>query len=351
MSLATEILPPISTLRPLPTEPRAGVLRALGQRSTIEAFAADVVRRGLRNVFLLGSGGGLLTHEGLQYLLEQRSARFSAFALSANEFIYRKPAMLGEGSLAVLASNTGRTPEVVAAAGFARERGAIVAAVTRRADSPLAQAVDRAWAYEDDEGVGDPKEFQLAILGLALLREAGDLDAAEYDGHLRALEALPTALLDACRETEDLNAEIARELKDAPVIYVIGAGPNRGTAYGLAMCYLQEMQWKHAASFDAAEFLHGAMEVVTDDTAVIQYLGEESTRPIDERARAFLERYTRRAFFVDARDLMLPGVEAALRPFASHFALDAVMSRLAQHFEVATGHDLKNRRYMFRVEY
>jgi fructoselysine-6-P-deglycase FrlB-like protein len=117
------------------------------------------------------------------------------------------------------------------------------------------------------------------------------------------------------------------------------------------MCYLQEMLWKHAASFDAAEFLHGAMEVVTEDTAVIQYLGEETTRPIDERARAFLERFTRRAFFVDSRQLTLPGVEPAMRPFASHFALDAVMSRLAQHFEAATGHDLRNRRYMFKVEY
>ena len=351
MSLSTEVLPPVSALKPLPTEPRPGILRALGQRAEIETFAADVVRGGLGSIFLLGSGGGLLTHEGLQYLLERRSTRFPAFALSANEFIFRRPALLGKGSLAVLASNTGRTPEVVAAARFAREHGATVAAVTRMADSPLARAVDRAWSYEDDEGVGDPKEFQLAMLGLALLREAGDLADTEYDAHLRTLEALPASLLEACRETEELNAEIARQLRDSPIIYVIGAGPNHGTAYGLAMCYLQEMQWKHAASFDAAEFLHGAMEVVTDETGVIQYLGEEATRPIDERARAFLERFTRKGFYVDSRYLSLPGVEPAMRPFASHFALDAVMSRLAQHFEAATGHDLKNRRYMFKIEY
>ncbi len=351
MSLAIEILPPVSALKPLPVEPRAGVLRALAQRAQIEAFAADVVRGGVANAFLLGSGGGLLTHEGLQYLLERRSTRFPAFALSANEFIYRSPATLGKGSLAILASNTGATPEVVAAAQFAKDHGATTVAVTRKSDSALARLVDQVWSYEDDEGVGDPKEFQLAILGLALLRETGDLDAAEYDAHLRTLEALPSALLDACRQTEDLNARIARELAEAAVIYVIGAGPNHGTAYGLAMCYLQEMQWKDAASFDAAEFLHGAMEVVTDDTAVIQYLGEEATRPIDERAKSFLERYTRRAFFVDARELTLPGVEPGMRPFASHFALDAVMSRLAQHFEAASGHDLKNRRYMFKVDY
>ena len=347
----TTVLASVSELKPLPTAHRAGLDAALGQRPEIEAFAADVVRRGLRDVFLLGSGGGFLTQEGLQYLLERRATRFATFVLSANEFIYRHPARLGPGSLAVLASNTGTTPEVVAAAKFAKEQGAVVASVTKKPDSPLAQASDVAWTYLDDKGVGDPKEFQLAILGLALLREAGDLAVDEYAAHMRTLEALPDALIDACRETEDLNAGIAAALKDAPVIYVIGAGPNHATAYGLAMCYLQEMQWKDAASFDAAEFLHGAMEVVTAETAVIQYLGEEATRPIDERAQAFLRKYTQNAFYVDSRDLTLPGVETAMRPFASHFALDAVMSRLAQHFEAATGHDLQNRRYMFQVEY
>jgi len=347
----TTVLDPVSALKPLPVEHRAGLDVALGQRPEIEAFAADVVSRGLRNVFLLGSGGGLLTHEGVQYLLERRATTFPVFALSANEFIYRHPARLGQGSLAVLASNTGTTPEVVAAARFAKEHGAVVASVTRKPESPLAEASDIAWTYLDDKGVGDPKSFQLAILGLAMLRASGDMAPDEYSAHIRTLEALPEALLVACRETESLNARIAAALKDEPVIYVIGAGPNHGTAYGLAMCYLQEMQWKHAASFDAAEFLHGAMEVVTAETAVIQYLGEEATRPIDERAQAFLRKYTQKAFYVDAHDLTLPGVETAMRPFASHFALDAVMGRLAQHFEAATGHDLQNRRYMFQVEY
>ena len=338
-------------LSPLPTVHRAGLDVALGLRPRIEAFATDVVRRGLGNVFLLGSGGGLLTHEGLQYLLEQRSTQFPVFALSANEFIYRAPALLGERSLVVLASNTGSTPEVVAAARFAKERGATVASVTKKPDSPLAGASDVAWTYGDDKGVGDPKEFMLAILGLALLRETGVLDPEAYEAHLATLQALPDALLDACRESETLNARIAAELAGAPVIYVIGAGPNNGTAYCLAMCFLQEMQWKHAASFDSAEFLHGAMEVVTEETAVIQYLGEEPTRPIDERAKAFLQKYSRRAFFVDSRDLTLPGIKPSMRPFASHFALDAIMSRLAQHFEAATGHDLETRRYMFKVDY
>lgn len=349
--MATDLLPAVTELKPLPTEPRAGMHRALGQRAAIEAAATDAVKRGLRNVFLVGSGGGLLTHAGLHYLLERRATRFPVFAHSSNEFIYRDPALLGPGSLVVVASNTGTTPEVVEAARFAKRKGAIVVSVLRDAASALATVSDIAWSYEDESGAGDPKGVQLAILGLALLRETRDVSSDEYDEYIGALEALPTALVDALREAEPLNARIAADLKDAPIIYVLGGGPNWGIAYCLSMCFLQEMQWKDAAHFDAAEFLHGAMEVVTEDTPVIQYLGEEETRPIDERAQAFLRRFTRRAWFVDSTDLTLPGIEPSMRPFASHFALDAVMRRLSQHFESATQQDLRNRRYMFKVEY
>ena len=40
-----------------------------------------------------------------------------------------------------------------------------------------------------------------------------------------------------------------------------------------------------------------------------------------------------------------------MRPFVSTYALFALQSRLAEHFEAVRGHDLKNRRYMFKVEY
>lgn len=344
---ATATLP----LKPLPTEHRAGLDIALSQRAEIEALAARAVAGGLKNVFLTGSGGGLLTHTPVQYILERGTSRFPTFAYSANELIYRNPAALGPGSLVLIASNTGTTPEVVEVARFAKAAGATVVSYTRLADSALAQASDVAFAYGDDKGVGDPKQTAEALTVLAILRETGDLAAGAYDAHVRALEALPDALLDAVRQSEELNHRIADALKDEPIIYVLGSGPNVGVAYCLSMCYLQEMQWKHAAHFDAAEFLHGAMEVITDEVPVILYMGEEATRPIDERAKRFLDTYTKKAWYVDARDLALPGIEPAMRPFVSTYALFALQSRLAEHFEAVRGHDLKNRRYMFKVEY
>lgn len=338
-------------LKPLPERHREVLDIAFALRPEIEALAARVVGGGLRAVFLTGSGGGLLTHTPAQYLLERGTKRFPTFAYSANELIYRDPAALGSGSLVLIASNTGTTPEVIDVARFAKAKGATVVAYTKLADSPLAQAADVAFTYGAEWGIGDPKQLAEAITVLAILRETGDLAQSEYEARIRSLQALPDALLDAVREGEDLNHRIAEALKDEPIIYVLGSGPNVGVAYCLSMCYLQEMQWMHAAHFDAAEFLHGAMEVVTDETAVILYIGEEATRPIDERAKRFLDNYTRKAWYVDARDFTLPGIDPEMRPFVSTYVLFAMQSRLAEHFEAVRGHDLKTRRYMFKVEY
>ena len=153
------------------------------------------------------------------------------------------------------------------------------------------------------------------------------------------------------KEQDPRSREIAEQLQDEPVIYVLGAGPVEGVARCLSMCYLQEMQWMHSGAFNAGEFFHGAFEVVTDDVPVILFAGEDSTRPMADRALSFLRKYTKKTFLVDSRDLSLPGVPQGARAEVAPIALGAIVSRLAKHFESVRGHDLELRRYMFQVEY
>ncbi len=346
---ATETIP----LKPIPLDRRAVDL-AYAQRPMVEALAARVVKAGLRNIYLVGCGGSLNALQSLQWMLDRRSTRVPAQSFPAKEFIHRHPAAFGKGSLVVAVSHTGTTKETIEAATFAREHGATVVAATKLSASPLALAADTAFTYDvaaEDHGVGDPKDMTLALLGLALLRELGDMSPAEYEHRVEVLGKLQDVLVEACRETEDLNHGIAEALGDEPVIYVLGSGANQATACTLSMCFLQEMQWKHGVHFHAMEFLHGAMEPVTDDVPVIVFRSEEETRPIDERAKAFVDRFTKKAHAIDSRALTMTGIDAADRPFVSTYALDAVMCRLARHFEAATGHDLQTRRYMFKVDY
>ena len=100
-----------------------------------------------------------------------------------------------------------------------------------------------------------------------------------------------------------------------------------------------------------ADFFHGAFEVITDQTGVVLFLGLDRSRPTAERARTFLEKYARRAWTVDLADLALPGIPEPYRGEVGPIVLGALASRIAQHFEAVTGHDLDMRRYMHKVEY
>nr|WP_234888337.1 hypothetical protein [Agrobacterium larrymoorei] len=79
------------------------------------------------------------------------------------------------------------------------------------------------------------------------------------------------------------------------------------------MCYLMEMQWKHASWFNANEFLHGAFEVVQPDTPVLLFKGEDDTRAVIDRVETFLNKNTKRCLVVDSKDYTLPGVPASMR--------------------------------------
>ena len=157
---------------------------------------------------------------------------------------------------------------------------------------------------------GKSDVFEVLVAYALLLATDGAVDGASVDA---ALQALPKATLSAVEEYDQHLAQIAAAVKDEPIIYTLGSGPSYGWAYGLAMCYLQEMQWKHAAGFNTGEFFQGAFEMVTEDTAVLLFLGEDASRPMAERGKAFLETYTRKGHFIDVRDLTLPGVPAEAR--------------------------------------
>ncbi len=312
----------------------------IAQRPVIEEFAAGLVAAGLRNLFFVGAGGSLISGYPAHYLL-QRKASFPVFQVQSDEFNTAGLAQLGEGSLVIVSSHTGTTKETVAAAKTAKDAGATVVAIAK-AGSPLAAASDLALTAES-------RDVAMLLIAYALLEATGA--AQDYAAIRTALEALPEALLSAVRESEELLHGIAEALADEEITYVLGSGPSYGWAYGLAMCYLQEMQWKHAAAFNAGEFFQGAFEVVNDEVPVLLLLGEDASRPMGERAKAFLDRYTKKAHYIDVRDLTLPGVPAQVRPDVSPIVIGALMSRLAQHYESVRGHDLKQRHYMFKVDY
>ncbi|MFL6101258.1 MAG: SIS domain-containing protein [Actinomycetales bacterium] len=332
-------MPETLPLKPIDADTADKLAAAVGEREAIAEAIAPVVESGLRNVYFVGAGGSIICSYPAHYVLQQRSS-LPAFQLQSDELNSSVPALMGPGSLVVLASYTGKTKETVQAAKTAKATGATVIGAAKEG-SPLAEALEVAFAGKSDL-------FELLVAYAVLEATGADLDRSAVAD---MLAALPDAVLDAVKESEAHLADIANAFKDEPITYVLGSGPCYGWAYGLAMCFLQEMQWKHAAAFNTGEFFQGAFEMVDDDTAVLLWLGDDASRPMAERGKRFLERYCKKARYVDVADLSLPGVAKDFRGDVSGIVVGALANRLAQHYESLRGHDLEQRHYMFKVDY
>lgn len=326
-------------LKPIDADTEEKLAGAIAERDRIRAVVSAAVANGLTNIWFVGAGGSLICSYPAHYLLQQHGT-VPAFQLQSDELNCSRPKLMGKGSLVVLASYTGTTKETVEAAKTAAATGATVIAAAK-AGSPLAEAAGVAFSGKSDI-------FEL-LVALAVLEATGaDLPWSDVEA---GLSALPAAVRHAVEQADGDLATLAEDFKDDDVTYVLGSGPSYGWAYGMAMCFLQEMQWKHAAGFNSGEFFQGAFEVIDNDSAVILWLGEDASRPMGERARTFLATYAARARTVDIAALELPGVPASVRPIVSPLVVGALANRLAQRYEHVRNHSLENRHYMFKVEY
>jgi fructoselysine 6-phosphate deglycase len=336
----------------LPEDLAATIDLALAERNRIPAAVSKAVGDGLSDLWFVGAGGSHFTSSPVGAVMDAKGTSVPTFRVNSNEFVYDTPARLGPGSLVVVTSHNGTTPETIKAIETARSRGVrAVLAVSRDPESPLATNADEAFTYNSKHVVSEPTQIFLAQIGHSVLLATGDETKSEHDEAIAAYDGLYEAIVSAVAESDENFTAMSDALAAQPIIYVLGAGPNEDIARTLSMCYLQEMQWIHSAAFNAGDFFHGAFEVVTEQTPVILYLGEDTSRPISERTRTFIQKYTRQAWLVDLQDLTLPGIPKGHRAEVGPLVLGALTSRIAQHFEATTGHSLTERRYMFKVQY
>ncbi|MDQ1058352.1 fructoselysine 6-phosphate deglycase [Arthrobacter globiformis] len=330
----------VQPVKEIPDNLRSSQEHALTLWPEIESFVAGIPD--LKRVYLVGAGGSLSGLNAVQYLLDRRS-KIPATSVNSGEFYHRGSPGVGSGAFVMALSAAGTTPETVRAASWAQERGAAVAAVTLNAEGDLAKAVNTAFVAE----TGDGNQLLLQLVALAILKREGQ-DVAD---ELSALSALPAAAEKAVRAFEPFAAKIAENMKDVPVTYLIASGSLQGMGTTFTSCFLQEMQWMHAATINANEFFQGPFEVFDKETKSILYLSEDETRPMAERAERFLQKYSGETFVIDSRDLELPGIPENQRSFIAPLVFYTIAFRLAAHYAAVRGYSLEGRRYMWQFAY
>ena len=325
------------------------VAYALAARDRTDEFVSSVLSRGLDKVVLVGCGG---SHFGMYPsfdLLDRHLPGTSVTHISSAELTSRRPIGLTDRSLVIAASHSGNTPETLAAAEYAKALGATVVGISRSGDNGLSRVGDIHLDYPDTITITEPKLVHNHQIALSLLEQSG---AEQVARPIReAMHALPVALRTTKEEIAEVAERVCAVVDGAPMTFVAGAGPAFCMAKMAAWCYMMEMLWMRAAAINGADFFHGPLEMILQDTPLLALLAEDPTRALGERVVSFASGYTSSLAVIDTAALTLPGVPADARGELSTLALFSATRRVLDHIAARVGHDTSQRRYMYKVAY
>jgi glucosamine--fructose-6-phosphate aminotransferase (isomerizing) len=238
-------------------------------RPAIQDLLADPRAGRPGRLLVTGSGDSLFAATSSVPALRRWSGR-PAEVLSSIELARYEAPLLGRDDVVLAVSNSGNSSRTREAVLLSRERAGLTVGVTGSATGPLAGLADRVLHRPvrppDGPGPAHGRVYlhlveyvatlvTLYALGLALGRRAGRLSDVEEAAWGARLDAAVSAIPDAARAVEPAVAALAGELHGADTVWVIGAGPNRGTAQYAAAKFHEQLPWNGVAQ-DLEEWAH-----------------------------------------------------------------------------------------------
>ncbi|HET7809325.1 MAG TPA: SIS domain-containing protein [Steroidobacteraceae bacterium] len=248
----------------------APVLAALGARLRAQPPRAVVT-------CARGSSDHAATYA--RYLVEAHTPALTSSAAPSLSSIYDASTDLRE-TLFIAISQSGRSPDLLAATAHARARGALTVALCNTSDAPLMQSVDVPVPLHagSETSVAATKSYIASLSCIAQLVASWtqQLDLSE------ALAKLPSQLERAwaC----DWSAGVAT-LRDAVNLFVVARGFGLAIAQEAAL-KLKETCGLHAEAFSAAEVRHGPMALVRAGFPVLMFAQDDESRAGVEQAAA-----------------------------------------------------------------
>lgn len=294
----------------------------------VGALAERLRRRPPRAVLTCARGSSDHAATYAKYLIETRAGLITASAAPSVSSVYAA-APDARDVLCLAISQSGASPDLLAAAGGARDAGALLVALVNAPGSPLAALAEvelPLWAGPE-LSVAATKSYLAALAAVAQLTAAWTEDAVLA----AALESLPARL----EEARALDwAPALDALASAASLYVVGRGPGFAAAQEAALKF-KETCGLHAEAFSAAEVRHGPMALARDGFPVLVLTQDDATREGAERLAAELAQAGARVLIAGGRatgatTLPTVGADPALQPLVLIQAFYGMVERLAR---------------------
>ena len=313
----------------------AGVVAAqLTQNAALLArLGASLRDRPPRAVVTCARGSSDHAATYARYLIEAHTSALTSSAAPSLSSIYEAATDMRD-VLFVAISQSGRSPDLLAATEAARDGGARTIALCNTPDSPLMQSVEVAIPLHagPERSVAATKSYIASLTCMAQLVAHWTQEFA-----LSAeIARLPAQLTRAwqCDWSPAVDA-----LTDAVNLYVVGRGFGLGIAQEAAL-KLKETCGLHAEAFSSAEVKHGPMALVREGFPVLMFTQDDETRAGVEALAA--------EFAARGAHVLLAGGRAAgaitLPTITAHPVLEPILAvqsfyALANNLSLARGLD------------
>lgn len=293
----------------------AGSARLLAQDQLFATIGERIQQIRPRVVVFCGRGSSGHVGVYLRYLFESRLGVLGSAAAPSIMTAYLKPPDL-HGALWIVVSQSGQSPDLVAATHMARQAGALTLAIVNDEDSPAAGASELVLPI----GAG-PEKSVAATKTVAMSMIAGARLVAELarDSGLKdAMQGLPVRMSDAlgCDWSEWSDSAA-----NAPAAFVVGRGYGLGPTKEIAL-KLSETLRVPALGYSAAELRHGPRASVSAATPVLLLRQNDAAAAAVDDLAHDLERESGLVFGVGGPAGTLPWIGDG------HPALDPVLMLL-----------------------
>jgi glucosamine--fructose-6-phosphate aminotransferase (isomerizing) len=319
------------------------------QRPAAEALAEAVRRRGIANIVIAARGTSDNAGRYAQYLLGAMNGLVVGLATPSLFTYYHRPPRFHD-ALVLGISQSGRSPDVIAVLAEARRQGALTAAITNDAKSPMAahgeMVIDL--CAGEERAVAATKTYTAELAAIALFSTilAGDGDMA------RALSRLAEAIGRAL-SVDKAATQAARNLRDARRAVVLGRGFNYATAFEVAL-KLEELTYTSTEAYSSADFRHGPMAMVEAGFPAIVIAAQgplladlRSSIEMLEASRANVLCITDDPATAEARPALL--IPSGVPEWLSPATLVVPGQLLALHLAALRGHDVDTPRAIRKV--
>lgn len=268
-----------------------------------------------------------------RYLIERLAGVLASSLSPSIASLYDSTPDLSD-TLVLAISQSGKSPDLLAAAEQARAKGALLVSMVNDVQSPLAVMADVTvpMAAGPERSVAASKSFIASLAAILDLLAAWTV----YPAINAALDSLPEKLDQAWHL--DWSSALPL-LSDASSMYVVGRGHGLAVAQEAAL-KLKETCAIHAEAFSAAELRHGPMTLVGPGFPVLLF--GQADEGLDSVAELATDLAAQGAALLTAAVPSAPGIELAVisaDPLVMPLLEIVSFYRLANALALARGHD------------